>query len=165
MLFDATQQYIATQIAHSSSVSDSFLVDVEIEHLIENGVAQLVLEKLSQQQNKLFITPIITRLKQFSTQLEVIHALQTKAFTDVFHALNKHDIDFVVLKGWALSYTIYPSPHHRPKTDIDILIADSNKRKVKSLLTNLGYTNPRGWEPEAIIDQYSMRKMIVKDIF
>ena len=165
MLFDATQQYIATQIAHSSSVSDNFLVNVEIEQLVENGVAQLVLEKVSQQQSKPFITPIIARLKQFSTQLEVIHALQTKAFTDVFHALKKHDIDFVVLKGWALSYTIYSSPHHRPKTDIDILIADDNKQKAKHLLTQLGYTNPRGWEPEAIIDQFSMRKMLVKGVY
>lgn len=165
MLFDATQQYIASQIAHSSSVSDTFLVNVEIEQLIENGVAQLVLEKLSQQQSKPFITPIIARLKQFSTQLEVIHALQTKAFTDVFHALNKHDIDFVVLKGWALSYTIYSSPHHRPKTDIDILIADDNKQKAKHLLTQLGYNNPRGWEPEAIIDQFSMRKLLVKGVY
>lgn len=165
MLFDATQQSIAAQIAHSHTVSEDFLITVEIETLIENGIAQLVVEKISQQPGTSFKAPLLARLKQFSNQLNIIHALQHQAFNEVFQVLKKHNIDFIVLKGWALSYTIYSSPHHRPKTDIDILIADSNKQRVKRLLLQLGYTNPRGWEPEAIIDQFSMRKMLVKGVY
>ena len=165
MLFEASQQSIAKQIAHNQSVSEDFLIKVEIEKLIENGIAQLVLERLSQQPGTTLKPPLLARLKQFSNQLKIIHTLQYQAFSEVFLILRKHDIDFIVLKGWALSYTIYPSPHHRPKTDIDILIEDNEKHKVKHLLSQLGYTNPRGWEPEAIIDQYSMRKMIVKGVY
>lgn len=165
MLFNATQQNIATQLAHNRSVAEDFLITVEIETLIENGIAQLVIEKVRQQPGTSYKTQQLSRLKQFSKQLEIIHTLQHKEFTEVFHILKKHDIDFIVLKGWALSYTVYPSPHHRPKTDIDILIADNHKQKIKHLLTQVGYANPRGWEPEAIIDQFSMRKMLVKGIY
>jgi len=164
VLFDTTQQYIATQIA-SNTISRDTIANLDIELLIQNGITQQILEKINQHEPLNFKSPLTTRIQQFSRQLEVIHQLQEKEFLEVFQTLKENKIEFLVLKGWALSYTIYKRPHHRPKTDIDILISENNKHKVKLLLKELGYTNPRGWEPEAIIDQYSMRKTIIKNVY
>ena len=167
MLTNATQQQLASLIHHAPPHSDIVLTDVTIESMIENGVALLISNSEEHHTYKSgsdnnYLT---SRLETFSKQLKIIHTLQKNAFSLVFEALKANDIDFIVLKGWALSYTVYQEAHHRPKTDIDILIDAEHKSQVKQLLTQLGYTNPRGWEPSEIIDQFSMRKKIVEGVY
>ena len=97
-------------------------------------------------------------------QLLIIHELQFQQFKKLFTALDESKIPFVVLKGWALSHSVYPRPHQRPKTDIDILIPENYKSDVIAIFEQLNYSNPRGWEPKAIIDQFTMCKPIAKGV-
>lgn len=165
MIIDAIQQQIADVINHDASKHIEDEGNISIESLVENGVALLFLEKMTKEQECTKYGYLINRLKSFAKQLHIIHELQKQTFDLVFDTLTKHNITFIVLKGWALSYSVYEAPYLRPKTDIDILIDVADKDRTKQLLSELGYINPRGWEPEEIIDQYSMRKELVKNIY
>jgi hypothetical protein len=52
----------------------------------------------------------------------------------------------------------------RPKTDIDILINTPDQAKLQAVFEELGFHNPRGWQPKAIINQYSMKKQLSKGL-
>jgi hypothetical protein len=70
----------------------------------------------------------------------------------------------VVLKGFSLAYQSYNSPTVRPRTDVDILILPSDKEKVLEIFNELDYYNPRGWEPQAISNEFSMKKTLGKGV-
>ncbi|MBU3023746.1 nucleotidyltransferase family protein [Aestuariibacter sp. A3R04] len=165
MLTNVTQQRIASLINQKAVLTGHDLSNITIHTLIENGVAVLLASKIAETNSSLPTFELSKRLTAFSKQLQIIHTLQRNAFHEVFLALKKKGIDFIVLKGWALSHTVYTTPYSRPKTDIDILITSPSKAEVKQILLELGYTNPRGWEPKEIIDQFSMRKEIVNGVY
>lgn len=160
MLVDHSQQKLANVITNSTALTNEEINNISIESIIENGMVSIFLEKIG---------PLkyseIDKLHKVDNQLFLIHELQKKTFDKIFNKLNQNQVQYTVLKGWALSYGCYTNPHNRPKTDIDILIPEEEKNRVKKIFNELGYTNPRGWEPKAIIDQYSMRKVIIKGIY
>lgn len=153
------RQFELAQLINMPS-SNSYDSAFTAEELIENGLAALALE------NTLFTNDCETlnTIRKVDQQLKIIHELQFQQFKKLFKSLDEAKIPFVVLKGWALSYSVYPSPHQRPKTDIDIIISENYKSEIVAIFTRLNYTNPRGWEPRAIIDQFTMRKPIAKGI-
>lgn len=66
-------------------------------------------------------------------------AVLTEALGKVLSALREADIPTMVLKGAALSETVYPSPAARPMTDVDLLVLPDRLRAADSILTGLGY--------------------------
>ena len=130
--------------------------------IIENGLVSLSLKVIDKCNTK---GSLHHKLKKLDREFFIINTLQIGVFENLFITLKEKNIQFLVLKGWALSYQVYENPHERPKTDLDILIDSSEKNKIIELFLELGFSNPRGWEPKAIIDQFTMRKMIAKDIY
>ncbi|MFT5609515.1 MAG: hypothetical protein ACI9WC_002790 [Arenicella sp.] len=54
--------------------------------------------------------------------------------------LQSHNIDFIMLKGEALSHSIYPLPHLRTKTDIDLLFSSkAESERASKILETEGY--------------------------
>ena len=159
MIIEERQEALAKGICEQKlpSINDELLIN----YAIENGVVSVILKNFAKKDDK---RALAERLAKFEKQLKIIHILQKEEFDTVIHALKDYNIDFIVLKGWALSYSVYNEPFHRPKTDIDILISQSKKNDVKNVLSSLGFENPRGWEPESIIDQFSMRKTIANGV-
>lgn len=153
------RQFELAQLINMPS-SNSYDSAFTAEEIIENGLSALLLEdkKLSND------CETIQTIKKVDHQLLIIHELQFQQFKKLFTVLNEAKIPFVVLKGWALSHSVYHRPHQRPKTDIDILIPENYKSDVIIKFEQLNYVNPRGWEPKAIIDQFTMRKPIAKGI-
>jgi hypothetical protein len=97
------------------------------------------------------------------------HASAMTMFMDaegllVLRRLYAANINVTVLKGFALANTLYNHPALRPRTDIDILIHPRDKEVIKDIFQSLGYYNPRGWEPKAIINQFSMKKPLSKGL-
>ncbi len=67
-------------------------------------------------------------------------ALRFQELERVFKAFNAAGISsYVVIKGTALAYSIYPHAWQRPRTDTDILIDQSEFKRVSSVLESLGY--------------------------
>lgn len=140
---------------------------ITINEIIENGVGSLAVKAFKKESNNQDTNTLeqLETLEKLDQNLKVIHALQFQQFRKIFTMLDNANIPFVVLKGWALSYSVYPQSHHRPKTDIDVLINHKDKNAVKHLFEKEQYINPRGWEPTSIIDQFTLRKPLVKGIY
>ncbi len=54
-------------------------------------------------------------------------------------ALQSHQIRFVVLKGLALSYTLYPNVDCRPMSDLDVLVAGQHAGQATAALRTAGF--------------------------
>ncbi len=58
---------------------------------------------------------------------------------EVISKLKINNLDFIMLKGWILSQTVYENIGLRPMDDIDILIKKSQKDATANILSSLGY--------------------------
>ena len=76
------------------------------------------------------------------------HVLLSAALRDLLAELSPADIRPIVLKGMALSSTLYPTPAARPTSDLDLLIERAQVPAAKQTLLKLGYQDTWGYEPE-----------------
>jgi hypothetical protein len=60
-------------------------------------------------------------------------------FIKVSNAFRENKIPFLIFKGTALSYTIYPQPGLRPHCDTDVWIHAKHKKNASNILEKLGY--------------------------
>lgn len=72
----------------------------------------------------------------------VLEALLKQETVRVLEAFNEEGIHPLLLKGTAFCYSIYPEPHLRPRTDIDLLIKEHKFAAVREILLGLGYSEP-----------------------
>jgi len=140
----------------------TLLFDDIAEQAIKHGVAALIYQQWLN-----FTEMPDTDLSLWANvdkQLNIIHRFLAPETERVFSALQTNNIGFVVLKGFALSEQVYQQPHVRPRTDIDIIIDPISSDLLIAVFNDLGFNNPRGWQPKTIIDQYSFTKTIAKGI-
>jgi hypothetical protein len=71
------------------------------------------------------------RLLQAGRQLAAVSA-----------ALCERDVEFIVLKGPAFAWSVYPHPAARPFGDLDLLVRVPDVDQAHSILTRLGYRSP-----------------------
>lgn len=64
--------------------------------------------------------------------------IQKKVITDLDNLLSKNEVKHIFFKGTEIK-ELYPIPELRAMGDIDILIAQNDRDKVKALLTQNGY--------------------------
>ncbi len=62
-----------------------------------------------------------------------------KALCDIDDAFGEAGIEFLVLKGMALAYLVYPDPVTRPMTDIDLLVRPRDVARAAERIEGLGY--------------------------
>lgn len=134
------------------------------EAAIQHGVAGLIYQK----NHNIAFTPdstkFIEQLGNYHNSYKILSSFIDAEATTVLKQLKKEKIDVVVLKGFSLAQQVYSAPFLRPKTDIDILIKEEDKETIKNIFQSLGYNNPRGWEPKAIINQFSYKKSLGKGV-
>ena len=134
------------------------------EAAIQHGVVGLIHENFK----NLAITPdfpgFIEQINNYHNSYKALNNFVDFEAISVLKILEKEKIDVVVLKGFSLAQQVYNTPFLRPKTDIDILIRSEDKETIKNIFQKLGYINPRGWEPKAIINQFSYKKTLGKGV-
>ncbi|MFQ3639562.1 MAG: nucleotidyltransferase family protein, partial [Chloracidobacterium sp.] len=64
----------------------------------------------------------------------------------------------LLLKGIPMSYRHYPEPHHRVKTDVDVLVRPSDAAGLMALLESLGYTRSLGVTGQLINRQATLAR-------
>jgi hypothetical protein len=68
--------------------------------------------------------------------------VRTGVLRDILSAYAAAGVPALVLKGAALSHTVYPEPGLRPMSDLDILVRATDLRRAQSLLAGLGFDAP-----------------------
>ncbi len=72
--------------------------------------------------------------------MEVItHSLRKQELRRVIEAFHMAQVRLLILKGAALSYLIYPEPHHRICCDIDVFVDPGKVSDADLVLRSLGY--------------------------
>ena len=145
------------------------------ENAVIHGVANKINANLSALLSQESITDISTediaslkelnnKIGTFAQHSRICTSIIDNTAKELLYTLKKRNMEVVVLKGFSLAYQVYSEPYLRPKSDIDILIKKEDKAKVTKIFKELGYNNPRGWEPQAIINQFSMKKRLSKGV-
>jgi len=85
----------------------------------------------------------------------VTQLLRQREVTDLLDALHLRHIAPILIKGFPLSYLIYPSPNLRPSWDIDLLIKPEERDAARRCVADLGYTFPNAVSGEEITHEFS----------
>ena len=88
--------------------------------------------------------PITTRehLRSAARASAVTELRRRRLFTDCVDALNEAEVPVVVLKGMALSCTVYPVPATRTMSDIDLWVEPDRFLDARRVLSPLGWRTP-----------------------
>lgn len=85
-------------------------------------------------------TPRVMDDLKCAYRVSMISQLKTeKQLKEISDAFGKVNIDFLVLKGAALSRTIYAEPFVRTGSDIDIMVRPGEVRQARKALESIGY--------------------------
>jgi hypothetical protein len=85
------------------------------------------------------------RMGQISDELRaaaILDEVDVGELNYVLSELEAHGIVPLVIKGAALAHTHYEQSWLRPRVDVDLLIASSQRARVIDVLQGLGYTRP-----------------------
>lgn len=80
-----------------------------------------------------------------------------RTLAEIQVALGQQDIRFIVLKGLALGYTLYPTPDCRPMSDVDLVIDAANRVRATTALCAEGWKGVED-DHEEISSELEMRK-------
>src|SRR6202030_1580819 len=87
--------------------------------------------------------PLLAELRK----AEVVEILRERALRRVLDQLGAEGVDALLLKGAGLAYTLYPSPHLRPRADVDVLLPPGALARAARTLAAGGWM--RAAEPDA----------------
>lgn len=73
---------------------------------------------------------------------------RTRVLLEVLDLFRQEGIPFLVLKGGALAYTIYPDPSSRPMRDIDLLLSRHEVDRAHDLLKAHGFRQEKAVIPK-----------------
>lgn len=68
-----------------------------------------------------------------------LNGLRASLLAEMNHALVTRGIPMLALKGGALAFSVYESPHHRAMRDLDVLVRSEHVRDAGRVLKELGY--------------------------
>ncbi len=120
--------------------------------LAKQGIAPYVRHLLRQHGLLALLTPDVAARLTLGYSLSAVHeAVQHEGtLAGVLESLASAGVEVVVLKGMAFAHTIYPAPHLRPKSDIDLWIPPAQIALAIEKLTALGFRTADGTLPKGV---------------
>jgi hypothetical protein len=99
-----------------------------------HGVHSLLYSRLSEAGQ-----PCPDPLRQAAFHQAALFRLQDMELERLCTGLHQANVAYLLVKGAALAYQIYPTPEVRPRDDTDLFIDRSSLTKLKEVLSSLGY--------------------------
>lgn len=120
--------------------ADEAFFDSLLKRSLQNGVAMLLQERLQRAGGPLEPP---SRLEEGLNKEAGRHLLRQgvldRELARVLKALADTRIRCLVLKGAAVSRTVYPAPHYRPRSDSDLWVPEADLPRVSHCLSRIGY--------------------------
>lgn len=122
-----------------------------------HGVTALIHHKLSRDNNLVnYPAEFIKQLSARNNQIIAGTMLWTQEMIKLQRSLHAARLKSLLIKGFPLSYTLYPEPHLRLYSDIDILFPDQKSaEKAWNILEKTGYTRKAALSGKYISHQFS----------
>jgi hypothetical protein len=140
--------------------------DTIMEFLDNEGIAPLFHHQLVETRREHEIPKgLFDSLRMCNLQYAAGNLVRQKEIGNVINLFNEHNLDYLLLKGEALSVTYYPSPHLRTRTDSDFLFKDKEEaEKAWQLLSNTGYRRGSTLHGDFVGYQFSCRRQLMLDV-
>jgi hypothetical protein len=90
--------------------------------------------------------PLLAELRK----AEVVEILRARTLRALLDHLGAEGLDALLLKGAGLAYTLYPSPHVRPRADLDLLVARAALERAGSTLAAGGWLRAAETDAELV---------------
>jgi hypothetical protein len=131
---DGTSATLSTLVQEGLTVADTLW-------LAKQGIAPYVRHRLRHAGLLPHLSAEVAARLTLGYSLSAVHeAVQHEGtLTGLLGTLAGAGIEVVVLKGMAFAYTIYPAPHLRPKSDVDLWIPRHQVRLAVELLIAQGF--------------------------
>lgn len=137
------QKVLAGDVPALSRNDGQFITDV-LELADWHGVTALIHHKLSAENNLEYYSAEFKRQLTARNKRNIAGILLWKQeITNIYNSLHNANIRLLLVKGFPLSYTLYPEPHLRIYSDIDILFPEyESVERAWNILQETGYTRP-----------------------
>lgn len=145
VLGDGTPAPLADLVQTGLTVTDALW-------LAKQGIAPYLRHRLRQEGLLGQLSSEVAARLTLGYSLSAVHTAvqQEGTLAGVLEALAKAEIEVIVLKGMAFAHTIYPAPHLRPKSDIDLWIDPARIPLALERLMALGFRLAEGELPNEI---------------
>ncbi len=138
-------------------------VDGVVKTAREHGVSALLYAKLEEtNQRDGYLDALRHALKADAFQQAALEPVTTEALRLQISQFNHEGIEFLLLKGTPLAYSLYSQAHLRPRADVDIFIAQKDCLRVKKLLNGSGFNQVLSIGGAIATHQFSMSKEVVQ---
>jgi len=98
------------------------------------------------------------RLAAASREAVAHGALLDRELVRAVAALDASGIRAIAFKGAHLAHALYPEPHLRPRTDVDLLVAPVDRTRASVTLAAAGYTRPVHVSGTVILGQFHVER-------
>jgi len=160
---------VSSKVEEINSIFKSYDVQFLLNLAVTHGFVGLIYQNLenhiiSQNIQEKHVLEAYKVFNLFQIKVDFKTSIIDQNELDILEKLNIAQIEFVILKGFVLSHSLYEKSNLRPRTDIDIIIAESSHDNIKSIFKLNEYTNPLAWEPIHILSQFTMRKKLLNGL-
>jgi hypothetical protein len=130
-----------------------------------HGVTPLVHYKLSEKDNlNLYPSDLNEQLSARTRQTIAVSLLWKQEIINVHKALEDAKLKFLLIKGFPLAWSLYPAPHLREYSDIDVLFPDyETTMKAWQILEDMDYARPNAISGKYISYQFSCYRAGISD--
>lgn len=111
--------------------------DAVIDRLRYHGISGLLIESTT---SNAWPAPVRSAIQHEATAQAMWDMRHGQIVGDLLSVLAARAVRHVVLKGTALAYSRYDSPHHRARADSDLLVGQGEVAATRSALRELGFT-------------------------
>ncbi|WP_417908517.1 nucleotidyltransferase family protein [Candidatus Electronema sp. PJ] len=118
----------------NSLTAEVFFLEVRAQ-----GLVPLLFRQLRKEHCLHWPPELLARLRATALRQAAAELLWETDLRSVLQALAGISVAPLLLKGTALSYSLYPEPWLRPRCDTDLLIPVADREKTAALLQQLGY--------------------------
>lgn len=139
---DAPRQWIAAALAHAPGTSLQPVPDTSalLVRAADEGVLALLYDKLAGDALAALPSDLAVGLRDAARNAAALELARSIEIRRVADMLATAGIRMLILKGGALAYWLYASPSHRPRGDLDLLVAHvGDAERAVALLQELGY--------------------------
>ena len=124
---------------------------------LENGVLALAYYTLKTSDSSLALPEALEKkLHQHSLNSAAAEMKEAHELRKVFSAFTDNNLDFLLMKGTPLSYSLYPYPYLRTRCDTDLLFQNSSDAEMAwGILKELGYQRPNAVSGQYVSHEFT----------
>ena len=123
----------------SHTVKDTTARDVIVEDIRSEGMLPVVLHRIVDSGSKWLPDSLVSKFRIEALKEAGLELLREVELKEVLQEMGNIGVQPILIKGTALSYTLYPDTGMRPRCDTDMLVPQASRKAVDAVFKKMGY--------------------------